>query len=299
MKNIIFKGSCTALVTPLSNSAKRVNYKKLRELIDFQIEAGTSAIVLLGTTGAPTTLTEYERENIVKTAVGHVAGRVPIIVGAGSNCTKTAIKQSQTYEKLGADALLHVTPYYNKCTQKGLVEHFSIIAKSVELPIVLYNVPGRTGVNMLPSTVEKLSHVNNIVAVKEASGNIEQISEVIRICSKEFSVYSGDDALTFLTLCLGGRGVISVASNIIPEVMSKICKEYFSGNYENGKNLQLGINPLIKTLFCEVNPIPVITAMNMLGYDVGGMRLPLSSMEEDNVLKLKNELKKLFGGELR
>ena len=271
---MLFKGCSTALITPFKKDGS-VNFNVFKKIIDYQIGSGVSSLVFLGTTGESSTLTEAEREEVVRFAVSYVNKRVPVIVGAGSNSTSEAIKRSVKFEKLGVDALLHVTPYYNKSTQQGLIEHYTQIANSVKIPIVLYNVPGRTGVNILPQTVLQLSKVKNIVGIKEASGNIEQVSEISRICAKDFSIYSGDDALTLPILCLGGNGVISVASNALPKKMVEICEHYFIGNIEHARELQFKMNPFIKLMFSEVNPIPIKYAMKKVGFDCGTPRLPL------------------------
>lgn len=289
----IFKGSATALVTPFSNSGDKINFDTLKKLIDFQIENGTKALIILGTTGEASTITFEERKKIIECAVSHTKKRVPIIAGAGSNDTMTAILNSKTYEKLGVDGLLIVTPYYNKSTQKGLIEHYTKIATSVDLPIILYNVPGRTGVNILPSTVKELSKIKNIVAIKEASGNLEQISEIARLCENEIDIYSGDDALVLPILSLGGKGVISVVSNIAPLLTSKLCESFFDGKLEQSRKYQFMLKPLIKALFSEVNPIPVKTALNLMNFNAGILRLPLTSMEKENFEKLKIEMEKL------
>ena len=289
----LFKGYCPALVTPLNDAGTKVNLEKLEELIEFQIKNGAKAILVLGTTGEPPTLTAKEKEDVIKCAVKQVNGRVPVIAGAGSNCTKTAVKMVKKYERLGVDGVLSVTPYYNKCTQDGLVKHFEMIAKATSLPIVLYNVPSRTGVNMLPETVLKLSEIKNIVGIKEASGNIEQVMQIINLCDKDFYVYSGDDALTYSMLSLGGKGVISVAGNIVPTVMNEICESYFDGDVNKSRDLQLSIHNLVKLLFVEVNPIPIKTAMNLMGMCVGNFRLPLTQMKKENLQKLKNEMQRL------
>ncbi|MDD2445636.1 MAG: 4-hydroxy-tetrahydrodipicolinate synthase [Clostridia bacterium] len=287
----IFNGSATALVTPFSESGESVNFNALKDLIDFQIENGTKALVILGTTGEASTISLDERIKIIDCAVKHVGGRVPVIAGAGSNDTQTAIENSKAYEKLGADALLIVTPYYNKSTQKGLIAHYTTIAENVNIPIILYNVPGRTGVNILPSTVKTLSEYKNIVGIKEASGNMEQISEIIRICDKKFKVYSGDDGLIVPILSIGGSGVISVVSNIVPNIVNELCESFFKDEISKSKDLQLLLNPLIKAMFIEVNPIPVKTALNLMKKSAGGLRLPLTEMSDENNLNLlKNEL---------
>lgn len=289
----IFYGSCTAIVTPFSSDGKSINFKTFEKLIDYQIKNGTSAIVFLGTTGESSTLSDEEKRSIVQFAVSYIDGRVPVIFGAGSNNTATAVKNSVHFERMGADALLHVTPYYNKCTQKGLIEHYTKIADSVDIPIILYNVPGRTGVNILPSTLEVLYKHKNIIAIKEASGNIDQISEDIRITGESFSLYSGDDGIVLPVLALGGRGVISVVSNIAPRHMSELCNAFFSGNLELAQKIQFRLNPLIKILFSEVNPIPIRSALEIAGFDMGPPRLPLTPAEEETKVKLRSVLKEL------
>lgn len=289
----IFKGSATALVTPFSESGSEINFEALKELIDFQINNGTKALIILGTTGEASTITLEERIKIIECAVSHTNKRVPVIAGAGSNDTMTAVSNSKIYESLGVDGLLIVTPYYNKSTQKGLIFHYTKIADSVNLPIILYNVPGRTGVNILPATVKELSKHKNIVAIKEAGGNVEQISEIARICDNEIDIYSGDDALVLPVLSVGGKGVISVVSNITPYFVSQLCESFFKGDVEKSRKYQFLLNPLIKALFLEVNPIPVKTALNLMKKKAGGLRLPLTSMEQENIEKLKNEMIKL------
>lgn len=286
---MIFKGSCTAMVTPFTLDGKSVNYTAFKKQIDFQISNGTSALLFLGTTGEPPTLSSEECIEVANFAVSYVNKRVPVIIGAGSNSTEQAIKKSKAFEDIGADALLHVTPYYNKCTQKGLIKHFTAIAEKTSLPIILYNVPGRTGVNILPETVYELSKIPNIIAIKEASGNIVQMMEIMRLC-KNFTLYSGDDGLILPTLAIGGSGIISVASNIIPDKINALCKDFFKGKIEDSRKMQLLINPLIALLFSETNPIPVKAAMNMLNMNAGTLRLPLTEMEEVNKEKLKTQL---------
>lgn len=289
----IFKGSATAMVTPFTNDGCQVNYDAFKKMIDFQIEQGTSALLFLGTTGEPPTLTETEKTKIISFAVGYVNKRVPVIAGAGSNSTQSAIKNSQLYQSLGSDALLHVTPYYNKCTQNGLAQHFGAIASSTSLPIIVYNVPSRTGVNLLPETYAQLLKHKNIIATKEASGNIEQICEISRLYGKDIDIYCGDDGIILPVLCLGGKGVISVASNVAPKSVSNICAHFFANQIDKARAVQFQINPLIKALFCEVNPIPVKCALNLMGMQAGAVRPPLTVMEEIGKEKLKAELLKL------
>lgn len=293
MKKTIFRGVATALVTPFSEDGTKVDFEAFEKLIDNQIENGVSALVFLGTTGEPATMTQDECDEVIKFAVEYVNHRVPVIAGAGGNNTRVAIEKSKRYEDFGVDALLHVTPYYNKATQNGLVEHFTQIANSTHLPIILYNVPGRTGVNIMPATLKTLSKIPNIVAVKEASGNIEQITEIIRTCGEDLPVYSGDDGLTYSVLALGGIGVISVASNVVPKRMSELCSSYFYGDIKKSREIQFELLPLIKTLFIEVNPIPAKAALSYLGMISPALRLPLTPMSEENKQKLINELKNL------
>lgn len=289
----IFKGSATALVTPFSESGEKINFEALKKLIDFQIENGTKALIILGTTGEASTISLEERIKIIECAVKHTKKRVPVIAGAGSNDTLAAFNNSKIFEKLGVDGLLIVTPYYNKSTQNGLISHYTKIADNVNVPIILYNVPGRTGVNILPATVKSLSKHKNIVAIKEAGGNLEQVQEIARICGDEIDIYSGDDALVLPVLSVGGKGVISVVSNVVPDLVSQLCESFFEGKIEKSKEFQFLLNPLIKALFLEVNPIPVKMALNLMNKNAGGLRLPLTSMEQENIEKLKIEMKKL------
>lgn len=294
MKKMLFRGVATALVTPFSDDGTRVDFEAFKKLIDNQIENGVSALVFLGTTGEPATMSQDECDEVIKFAVDYVNHRVPVIAGAGSNNTCVATQKSRRYEEFGVDGLLHVTPYYNKSTQSGLIAHFTQIANSTRLPIILYNVPGRTGVNLLPTTLKTLSKIPNIVAVKEASGNIEQITEIIRICGDDLTVYSGDDGLTYSILALGGAGVISVASNVVPKQMHDLCETYFAGDINKSRDIQLALLPLIKSLFIEVNPIPAKTALAHLGKMSSTLRLPLTQMSEENKQKLLAELKKFY-----
>ena len=288
---MLFNGNCTAVVTPFTKDLKKINFKTFGKLIDKQIESGCEAILLLGTTGETPTLSMQEKINIVNFGVEYIDKRVPLIVGAGSNNTKEAIEKSEIYSKCNVDALLHVTPYYNKATQNGLYEHFKAISKSVDLPIIIYNVPSRTGVNILPQTVEKLSQFKNIVGIKEASGNVEQACEIKRICHKNFAVYCGEDALVLPLLSIGAQGCISVTGNLYPKEMNDICKFFFNNNIEKSREMQYKLMPLIKMLFIEVNPIPIKHALEFLGYDIGGVRLPLTKMSDENAIKLDELLK--------
>ncbi len=289
---MIFKGNCTALVTPFTKRSK-VNFKVLEKLIENQIKNGTKAILILGTTGESVTLTEKEKIDIVNFAKKVVNKRVPLIVGAGSNNTNEAIRLSRLFQSLGADAILSITPYYNKTTQFGLIKHFSAIAKSVDIPIILYNVPSRTGVNILPQTVFELSKIYNIVGIKEASGNLNQISKIIHLCPKDFAVYSGDDSLTLPSLSVGSQGVISVAANVFPQKINKMCELFFIGKTEEAKQIHQQMLETFEILFCEVNPIPVKAALNIMGFCVGSLRPPLLSISRKNYYKLKEIIKKV------
>ena len=283
----IFKGAGVAIETPFTEDYQ-VNFDKLGELIDFQIENGTDAIIICGTTGESSTLTHEEHLDCIRFAIKKTNKRVPVIAGTGSNCTETAVYLSKEAQKAGADALLLVTPYYNKATQNGLKEHFTITANSVEIPIVLYNVPSRTGCNILPETAVSLAkNVKNIVAIKEASGDISQIAKLAYLADGMLDIYSGNDDQIVPILSLGGVGVISVLSNIAPKKTHDIVENYLNGNVKQSAKLQLEAIPLAKALFSEVNPIPVKTALNMMGFQVGDLRRPLTPMEEENKEKLK------------
>lgn len=289
MKQTIFTGSGVALVTPFSED-NSVNYDKLSELIEYHIEHHTDALIVCGTTGEPATLSGQEHEQVLKFAVERAQGRIPIIAGTGSNDTAYAIHLSQYAEKIGADGLLLVTPYYNKTTQKGLIAHYTAIAESVTLPIILYNVPSRTGVNIAPETLNVLADIPNIVAVKEASGDMGLAAKMIQLCGDRLNFYSGNDDLAVPMMSLGGIGVISVAANIIPEEIHNMCQLYLSGDVKKAAEIQLNYLDLINTLFCEVNPIPVKTAMNLLGFDVGALKLPLCDMTPEHLAKLEQSL---------
>lgn len=276
----LFEGSGVALITPFKNN--KVDYEKLSELIEFHIENKTDSIIICGTTGESSTMSDYEKKETIKFTVDKVNKRIPVIAGTGGNNTSYAIQLSKYAEEVGVDGLLLVTPYYNKATQKGLIEHYNAIATEVNIPIILYNVPGRTGVNILPKTVYELSKIKNIKAIKEASGNISQVAEIARLCGDEFYIYSGNDDMIVPVLSLGGKGVISVVANILPKETHDIVMKYLEGNVLQAKNSQLRMLNLINTLFIEVNPIPVKTAMNILGMEVGNLRLPLTDMEDKN-----------------
>lgn len=287
----LFTGAGVAIVTPFKENGE-VNYEKFAELLEFQIENGTDAIIVCGTTGEASTLTHEEHLDVIKYCVDTVAGRIPVIAGTGSNCTETAVYLSREAEKYGVDGLLVVTPYYNKATQKGLFAHFKKIAGSVKTPVILYNVPGRTGCNILPETVVKLcTEVENIVGIKEASGNISQAARLMSLAKGRVDMYSGNDDQIIPLLSLGGKGVISVMSNVAPKETHDICAKYFAGDMEGSREIQLRAIELCDALFCEVNPIPVKTALNLMGLEVGSLRMPLSDMEESNIPKLKNAMK--------
>ncbi|HFG9264805.1 TPA: 4-hydroxy-tetrahydrodipicolinate synthase [Clostridioides difficile] len=286
---MLFKGSAVALVTPFTED-NNVNFKKLGELIEYHIENGTDALVVCGTTGEATTMSESEIFAVIKYTVEKVNKRIPVIAGTGSNNTMLSVHMSQEAEKLGVDGLLIITPYYNKTNEKGLKLHFETIANSVKLPIILYNVPGRTKVNIKPSVVAELAKIDNIVAVKEASGDLAQVAEIAKLVPKDFAIYSGNDDTILPLLSLGGSGVISVLANICPKETHDLVTKFFEGDIEGSKKLQLDMDALIAALFIEVNPVPVKTAMNILGFNVGDLRLPLAEMEETNLNVLKQEL---------
>ena len=283
----IFTGAGVAIITPMTETGA-VNYPKLEEILEYQIANGTDAIIICGTTGESSTLSHEEHLEAIRFTAEKVAGRIPVIAGTGSNCTETAIYLSQEAEKYGVDGVLLVTPYYNKATQKGLIAHFTKIANSIKIPVILYNIQSRTGVNIAPETMAYLAkNVENIVGVKEASGNISQIAKIAELCGESFDIYSGNDDQIVPLLSLGGKGVISVLSNIAPRETHDIVAKFMDGDVKGSRELQLRALPLIEKLFCEVNPIPVKAAMNMLGWKVGPLRMPLSEMEEEHQKELK------------
>ena len=287
----IFKGAGVAIVTPFHEDGS-VNYEKFAELVEFQIENGTDAIIVCGTTGEASTLTHEEHLDVIKFCVETVNGRIPVVAGTGSNCTDTAVYLSTEAEKYGVDGLLVVTPYYNKATQNGLYEHFKQIADSVKLPIILYNVPSRTGCNILPQTAVRIcSEVSNIVGIKEASGNISQVAKLASLAQGKIDIYSGNDDMIVPLLSLGGKGVISVLSNVAPRQTHEICSKFFEGDVEGSCKEQLRAIELCDALFCEVNPIPVKAALNLMGKEVGSFRRPLTDMEPANVERLRNAMK--------
>ena len=283
----IFKGSCVALVTPFTETG--VNFDALGQLLDWQIAEGTDAILLCGTTGEPSTMTWEERKRVIDFGVKRVAGRVPVIAGTGGNSTQNVIEASRAAEDLGADALLVVTPYYNKATPKGLVAHYHAVAEHTHSPIIVYNVPSRTGVNVLPPVMKRLAEHPRVRAIKEASGNIEPITELARLCP-EVDLYSGNDDHVLPLMVLGGLGVISVVANIAPRDTHDMVARYLAGNIEGARQLQFQLNPLTKKLFSEVNPIPVKTALNLMGWQAGPLRMPLCEMEDEHLTALRAEL---------
>ncbi len=285
---MIFKGSAVALVTPFTETG--VDFETLGKLVEYHIENNTDALVVCGTTGEATTMSDDEQFAVIKYVVDKVNKRIPVIAGTGSNNTMHSVHLSQEAERLGVDGLLVITPYYNKANQKGLKLHFETIAKSVELPIILYNVPGRTSMNLKPSMVAELAKIDNIVAVKEASGDLAQVAEVARLVPEDFAIYSGNDDSILQLLSVGGHGVISVLANVCPKETHDLVQKFFDGDIEGARKLQLDMKPLIDSLFIEVNPIPVKTAMNLLGFEVGNLRLPLAEMDEKNLEVLKQEL---------
>lgn len=286
----MFKGSIVAIVTPFLNG--KVDEKKLKDLIEFQIKNGTSGIVPCGTTGESATLSFEEHDHVIQVAIEHTRKRVPVIAGTGSNSTEEAIMLTRHAAKAGADASLQVSPYYNRPTQKGLYGHFKAIAESVDIPIILYNIASRTGVNIEPETIAKLSRdCKNIVAVKEASGNLDQMSRIKQLCVENFELISGDDSLTLPVLSIGGTGIISVVANIVPKDVADLVSEFEKGNFDKARAIHYKLLPLIKAVFIETNPIPVKTAMGLMGLCEPDLRLPLCEMLPENLEKLKKALK--------
>ena len=282
---MIFKGTATALITPFIRDG--VDFESLDRILDDQLAGGVDAVVVLGTTGEPATMTMAEKRAVIEFAVKKLKGKLPVIVGTGANSTAAAVEMSVTAESLGADALLLVTPYYNKATQKGLIAHFTAVADAVHTPIICYNVPGRTGVNMLPATFAELAEHPNIAAIKEASGNMEQIEEAIRLAGDKAVVYSGDDGITVPVMAMGGMGVISVVSNAAPRFTSEMTSAFLSGDLKKAAKMQLEMLPFVRAMFCEVNPIPVKKAMQLRGLCNGILRLPLTEMTAENAAKLE------------
>lgn len=288
MKDIIFTGAAVAIVTPFTENG--VNFEELKKLIDFNIENGTDAIVIAGTTGESSTMSDEEHKETIRFTVEYVNKRVPVIAGTGSNDTAYALELSKYAESVGVDGLLIVTPYYNKTTQLGLIKHFNYIADRVNVPIILYNVPSRTGVNIAPETYLELSKHPRIVATKEASGDLSAIAKIKSLCGDDLAIYSGNDDQILPILSLGGKGVISVLSNVMPKETHDICSLYFEGKVEESSALQVKYLDLINALFIEVNPIPVKTALGLMGYNVGPLRMPLFPMEDKTLEVLRKEL---------
>ena len=289
----LFTGAGVAIVTPMKENGE-VNFEKLGELLEFQIAGGTDSIIICGTTGEASTLSHEEHLECIRYTVDKVAKRIPVIAGTGSNCTETAIYLSKEAEKAGADGLLLVTPYYNKATQKGLIAHFTETAKAVNIPAILYNVPGRTGCTLMPATVASLAKdVDNIIGIKDATGNMHMTMQMMQLCQGDIDLYSGNDEIIVPVLSAGGKGVISVLSNVVPKETHDICAKFFEGDVKGSLELQLKYLPLIDNLFSEVNPIPVKAALNLMGMEVGSLRLPLTEMEEANKAKLAAVMKDL------
>lgn len=285
----LFKGSGVAIITPFKNN--QVDFDKLEKLLEWHIKEQTDAIIICGTTGEASTMSDKERLKTIKFTVDKVNKRIPVIAGTGSNNTQHSIEMSKNAENVGVDGLLIVNPYYNKTTQRGLIAHYNTIADNVNIPIIVYNVPGRTGLNITPNTLAELSKHPNIRGVKEASGNISQVAEIARLCPDDFAIYSGNDDMIVPLLSLGGIGVISVVANILPKDTHDMVFYYLEKNLEKSRYLQLKMKPLIDALFIETNPIPIKKAMNLLGMDVGDLRLPLVEMSDENAKILKKELK--------
>jgi 4-hydroxy-tetrahydrodipicolinate synthase len=288
MKKLIFTGAGVAIVTPFTNDG--IDFKKLEELIEFQIKEGTDALIICGTTGEASTMPDDEHKSAIKFAVETVKKRIPVIAGTGSNDTHHAIALSKYAEEVGSDAILSVTPYYNKTSQKGLVEHFKAIANSISIPVILYNVPSRTNLNINPETLKELSLIPNIVGIKEC--NFNQVGDIINLCGEDFAIYSGDDNMVYPILSMGGKGVISVMANMIPKDTHNIVMKYINGDISGSRKLQLSTLNLIKALFADVSPMPIKAAMNLMGMKVGKCRLPLIELSDKNLEYLENEMKK-------
>ena len=289
MNKTIFKGTCTAAITPFTQDG--IDYDALGKQIEYQIENQIDAITILGTTGEAPTISDAEYEKIAKFSYDKIAGRVKFILGSGSNCTKKAIEKSQLAQKIGADGLLVVTPYYNKCTQKGLVKYYNDVCDNVDIPVLCYNVPARTGVNILPRTMEEIAEHKNIGGIKEACGNMEQICETARLIRGKTALYSGDDNLNLAMMSIGSMGLISVASNIIPKEVGDVARLYYAGQNKQAYELQERLLPLIDICFCEVNPIPVKKAMQLIGLDTGIVRAPLTELEPEHTEQMIKILK--------
>ncbi len=290
MKKTIFKGCGTAIATPFTEDG--VNFDEFGKLLEDQIANEVDAIIVCGTTGESATMSEEEKKEVIKFAIDKINKRTKVVIGTGSNNTTSAIKMSKYAEEAGADALLVVTPYYNKTTQKGLVAHYKAIAESVSLPIIMYSVPSRTGVNITPETCLELSKIENIVAIKEASGNISQVAKIASLCKDNLDIYSGNDDQVIPLLSLGGKGVISVLSNVMPKYTHEMVHKYLDGDVKEASKMQLDVLDLIDALFCEVNPIPVKYALNLMGYNFGKPRMPLIELSDSNKEKLEEIMKK-------
>ena len=284
----MFEGSCVAIVTPFKDG--KIDQQALADLIEFHISNGTNAIVPCGTTGESATLSHQEHEELVELAIGFVNGRVPVIAGTGSNSTAEAVRLTASAKKAGAKGALVITPYYNKPTQEGLYRHYRTIAEAVDIPIVMYNVPGRTGINLLPTTVARLAEIPNIAAIKEASGSLSQMTEIVSLCGDNITLLSGDDFIILPALSIGGKGVISVVANIAPAEVSHLVKQFNTGDLEGAKKMQLKLFPLCQAMFYETNPIPVKTALSLMGKIQLEFRSPLCTMSEQNSAKLKSRL---------
>lgn len=289
---MVFQGSCVALITPFTETG--VDFEALGRLIEFQIANGTNAILIAGTTGEPSTMTKEEKHEVMRFALSKIAGRVPVLMGTGGNNTAAVVEESRFAESLGAEALLIVTPYYNKCTQNGLVAHYNAICDSVGIPVIAYNVPGRTGVNISPAAFAKMAEHPNLGGIKEASGNISQIIQMAKCATDRAPLYCGDDALGYVCLALGAKGIISVTANVIPKFMRELCDAYFGGEFERAREMSFRLDELAKAMFVEVNPIPVKTAAHLMGMCGPTLRMPLSPMEPQNVEILKKAMKE-FG----
>lgn len=291
MKSTVFTGSGVALVTPFDKTGEEINYDKLGELIEFHIDNGTDAIILCGTTGEAPTLPDEQHCEALRYAAEKINGRIPLIAGTGSNYTDHAVMMTKYAQSVGADAVLCVTPYYNKTTQRGLIKHYETIAASTDLPIIMYSVKSRTGVNIEPETAAVLADIENIVAIKEASGSISQVAKIAALCGDKLDIYSGNDDQIVPVMSLGGKGVISVLANVAPKQTHDIVMKYLDGDVNGSLKMQLDAIELVEALFCEVNPIPVKTACNIMEMDVGPVRLPLYEMSDDNCERLKKAMK--------
>jgi 4-hydroxy-tetrahydrodipicolinate synthase len=291
MKNTVFKGMASAMITPMHENG--VDYDAFGRFIDFQIESGIHALVAVGTTGESATLESAEQREVIRFAVERAAGRVPVIAGTGANSTQRALANTRAACEVGADAVLVVTPYYNKATQNGLIDHYTAVADASTVPVILYNVPGRTGCNLLPKTVAKLAEHPNIVGIKEAAGNMAQVVELMSLCGDKIDVYSGEDALTVPILAMGGVGTISVLSNVVPKEAVSMTDAFFAGNIQEAAAMQCKLLPLIKALFSEVNPIPAKAAVSAMGFGKDYLRMPLTPMEPANRAVLYTEMRKL------